>query len=57
MRNRVAVRATLAIMLLVSGVVAEEAFKSGLQPGESLPGPFHPLNVTGESAGSKACLV
>lgn len=30
--------------------------KSGPQAGEKLPGPFHPLNVNGESAGEKACL-
>ena len=29
---------------------------SGPKVGEDVPGPFHPLNVTGESAGQKACL-
>src|SRR5262249_18914308 len=33
-----------------------ESIKSGPQPGQTVPGPFHPLNVTGESAGEKACL-
>jgi hypothetical protein len=48
---------SLAVVLLMSGVVAAEDFKSGLQPGEHLPGLFHPLNVTGSSAGNKACLI
>ena len=30
--------------------------KSGPQVGELLPGPFHPLNVTGAKAGEKHCL-
>jgi len=34
-----------------------EVLKSGLQPGESLPGTFEPLNVTGEHAGKRHCLV
>jgi hypothetical protein len=32
------------------------SIKSGPKVGEEVPGPFHPLNVTGESAGKKACL-
>ena len=32
------------------------ALKSGPQIGVEVPGPFHPLNVTGEHAGKKACL-
>lgn len=48
---------TAAIAALVLGVaVAAEPVKSGPQVGEELPGPFHPLNVTGDSAGDKACL-
>jgi len=35
---------------------AGEPVKSGPQVGDDLPGPFHPLNVTGENAGEKACL-
>jgi hypothetical protein len=30
--------------------------KSGPQVGATVPGPFQPLNVTGESAGKKSCL-
>ena len=33
-----------------------EGVKSGPQTGEKVPGPFHPLNVTGPSKGEKACL-
>ena len=33
-----------------------EDLKSGPQTGEKVPGPFHPLNVTGEHKGEKACL-
>ena len=32
------------------------AVKSGPAAGQDVPGPFHPLNITGESAGKKACL-
>jgi len=35
---------------------AAEHIKSGPQSGESVPGPFHPLNVTGEKKGEKFCL-
>src|SRR5687767_12063068 len=46
----------LGTTLLV--VTAQEggALKSGPQVGKEVPGPFHPLNVTGEHAGKKACL-
>jgi hypothetical protein len=44
-----------ALGLVVGGVLAGE-LKSGPQEGQKVPGPFHPLNVTGESAGQKACL-
>lgn len=38
-------------------VVAQSGpVKSGTPSGEEVPGPFHPLNVTGENAGRKACL-
>lgn len=45
----------LAGALLVGGAVAAE-LTSGPQPGDKV-GPFHPLNITGESAGQKQCLV
>ncbi len=43
--------------LVVTSLVADEALKSGPQVGKSLPGAFHPLNVTGDQAGKKHCLV
>jgi hypothetical protein len=42
---------------LVAGFAAAAEIKSGPQPGDKLPGPFAPLNVTGEDAGKKQCLV
>lgn len=54
--NRLATMAAMAGLFLAVSVGAEE-IKSGLQPGEKLPGPFHPLNITGSKAGKKNCLV
>jgi hypothetical protein len=51
-RNLLAAAAVVAL----GGVVFAAEIKSGPQTGEKLPGPFHPLNVTGEDAGKKACL-
>jgi hypothetical protein len=46
-----------AVMVAVVGGFALAAdLKSGPQAGDKLAGPFHPLNVNGESAGKKACL-
>src|SRR6266850_8458445 len=42
--------------LIVTGVYAGGALKSGPQAGEDVPGAFHPLNITGKDAGKKACL-
>jgi hypothetical protein len=53
-------KASLAIAavltLLAGGAVAQQALKSGPQVGEQVPGPFHPLNLTGAAAGEKHCL-
>jgi hypothetical protein len=46
--------AVIAVFGFEVGNAAE--IKSGPQAGEKVPGPFHPLNVNGESAGEKACL-
>jgi len=43
-------------VLLVSSAVAADAVKSGPQPGDKID-VFHPLNVTGQFAGEKQCLV
>jgi hypothetical protein len=47
---------SLAGALLVSAVFATETLKSGPQVNDDVPGPFHPYNVTGRSAGKKNCL-
>jgi hypothetical protein len=47
---------SLACALLCS-VWAAESLHSGPQAGDPLPGPFTPLNVTGDDAGKKACLI
>ena len=57
MRGRMKVGAFAAIALVVTGVYAADALQSGPQVGKEIPGPFHPLNVTGHSAGKKNCLV
>jgi hypothetical protein len=44
------------VVAVLCGVVAADELKSGPAAGQKLPGPFHPLNVTGEDAGKKACL-
>lgn len=46
----------LGFALLSGALIAAEAVKSGPQVNEKVPGPFHPLNVTGEAAGKKNCL-
>jgi hypothetical protein len=45
-----------AVVVALGGVVVAGDLKSGPQAGEKVPGPFHPLNINGESAGKKACL-
>lgn len=54
MKFRMLVAAVAAVVLSLP-VMAEE-LKSGPQTGEKVPGPFHPLNVTGEHKGEKFCL-
>jgi hypothetical protein len=44
----------LAFVLAVG--LADEKLVSGPQVGQAVPGPFHPLNITGENAGEKQCL-
>ena len=51
--------AAVAVALLAGRTLAEkkaDSVKSGPQAGEKLAGPFHPLNINGESAGKKHCL-
>lgn len=47
----------IALLALTSlSVVAQQGLKSGPQVGAEVPGPYHPLNVTGPFAGKKQCL-
>jgi len=48
--------AALVAAVLVLPTTAADAVKSGPQAGEKVPGPFHPVNVTGEHKGEKFCL-
>jgi hypothetical protein len=43
--------------MFVSPAFAAQALKSGPQPGESIPGPFHPVNLNGAHASNPHCLV
>jgi hypothetical protein len=45
----------LGMVLCATAVSAADPVKSGPQPGEKVPGPFRPLNVTGPNAGEKVC--
>jgi hypothetical protein len=45
-----------AVIIALGSFVFAAEFKSGPQTGEKVPGPFHPLNINGDSAGKKACL-
>ena len=45
------------LVALVAGFAVAAEIKSGPQPGEKIPGPFSPLNVNGDDAGEKRCLV
>jgi hypothetical protein len=56
MRKSLTIGASFAVALLAGGVFAAGP-KSGPQVGDDVPGVFHPLNVTGRSAGKKACLI
>jgi hypothetical protein len=46
----------VSMAVVLGGANAQEPIKSGPQAGDDVPGPFHPLNVTGENAGQKHCL-
>jgi transketolase len=47
---------TLSVVAVLAGVVAAGEMKSGPQVDEKVPGPFHPMNLTGDAAGEKKCL-
>jgi hypothetical protein len=44
-----------AVVVALSGVVVAADFKSGPQTGDSVPGAFNVLNVTGPNAGESNC--
>jgi hypothetical protein len=59
MKRHLIVAAALVGLAALAGVaVSQEKSKlvSGPQVGKEVPGPFHPLNVNGRSAGKKNCL-
>ena len=57
MRNRMVAGALAFAVLAVVSATAGDALKSGPPVGKNIPGPFHPLNLTGAKAGEKHCLV
>ena len=57
MKGRMVVGAFAAAVLVAASACAAEMLQSGPQVGKDIPGPFHPLNVTGHMAGKKNCLV
>src|SRR5437879_5242718 len=59
MRYAVPIVFALLVALRLSAAVsgAAEELKSGPQPGESIPGPFHYFNVNGPHASHPHCLV
>src|SRR5437899_2105473 len=46
----------LTVAFVLTGFAVADPLKSGPQVGQEVPGPFHPLNVTGDKAGQKNCL-
>jgi hypothetical protein len=57
MHKRFVTGALALAALATAYVAAGDALKSGTPVGKNIPGPFHPLNVTGGQAGKKHCLV
>jgi hypothetical protein len=50
------VTGSLLTLTAFVGMAPAEPVKSGPQPGQKVPGPFHPLHVTGPDAGNQVCL-
>jgi hypothetical protein len=59
MRRCVTILLTLLVGWVLAAAIAFAADedKQGTEPGNLLPGPFHPYNVTGERKGKYHCLV
>jgi hypothetical protein len=53
---RIAASSFVVLALCAGALVAAGKVSSGPQAGEEVPGPFHPLNITGDMAGQKQCL-
>jgi hypothetical protein len=56
LRRFIATSAVLMSVLVLQSTFGEGTVKSGPQVGQEIPGPFHPLNVTGAAKGKKNCL-
>jgi hypothetical protein len=56
MKKYLAIPAVCLVALFVVASLRAAELKSGPQVGQAVPGPFHPLNCTGENAGEKVCL-
>jgi hypothetical protein len=54
--HRILAVLALAFVVLAGTAIAAETLVSGPQIDQKVPGPFHPLNVTGANAGEKFCL-
>jgi hypothetical protein len=54
--KKLSVVAAVAALAVAASVALAAGLKSGPQVGDEVPGPFHPLNVTGPDAGEKVCL-
>jgi len=57
MKHRIVLGVFAVVVLASAGAIAGDSLKSGPGVGKSIPGPFHPLNITGGQAGKKHCLV
>lgn len=57
MKRSIVAGASLAAALLACSAFAAETLKSGPQPGDNVPGPFHVLNINGDAAGKKNCQI
>jgi hypothetical protein len=55
-RVLIAAALLLSVAFLLTGFALADSLTSGPQVGQDVPGPFHPLNVTGDKAGQKNCL-
>jgi hypothetical protein len=54
--NRLLALTVLVGVAFVLSVASAQEPKSGPQAGDKVPGPLHPLNITGDHAGEKYCL-